>query len=521
MACYADAVSSAWLNKDEMNTDHRKKWKNYVGNQLANPLRYFQPQSLPELIAIIKEAKAKNLKVKAVGAGHSSSDIMLTDDYMIDVRKLNRVLDRSLFRLKSESLVDSNLFFVEAGIRLHDLNNILDENGKALINMGAYTGQALAGVISTSTHGSGIGLGAFPAYVRSMIIVDENGALFQIEPGFEKCISVSAASIPGQPALNLVTDDDQFNAIAVSMGCIGLIYAVVLEVRDHYKLRETRRFSNWTEVKHELDHTPLLKEKRHVEVLVSPYAFSGTEHKCLVTEREIDYKDRKSLLPRGHRKWYIEVFLFVIPDFIIDFFMRLIINHLPKLIPSMVHGMFAALTDRNYIDKSFKVLDLGRANNLSAYAMELSFPSEKFTEAVDAILELSNNSVTEGGQYLTGPVSLRFIRTNRFFLSMQYGEDPDDYICMIEFPTVRGSYGGYELLSRIESAMRVYDSRPHWGQVNHVGGEGKEALHKLYPKFDDWLKVYRRYCKAGRFQNNFTRRCGIEVEVNPLLVPFT
>jgi hypothetical protein len=263
-------------------------------------------------------------------------------------------------------------------------------------------------------------------------------------------------------------------------------------------------------------------------VLVSPYAFTKNEHKCLVTQRNYPREDEKnSLLPRGHRKWFFEVLLFIVPSVIIDFVMRLIINHFHKLIPSLVQGMFASLTDRNYIDKSFRVLDLGRANNLSAYAMELTFPSGQFTKAVDAILELSNNSVREGAQYLTGPVSLRFVKTNSFFLSMQYGEqrnlpEPENqYVCMIEFPTIRKAYGGYELLSRIESAMRVFNSRPHWGQVNHVGGEGKEALHKLYPKFDDWLKVYRHYNKAGRFQNNFTRRCGIEVEVNPLHVPFT
>jgi L-gulono-1,4-lactone dehydrogenase len=504
-----------------MKTGTRIKWKNYVGNQLSNPLRIWEPANLSDLMAIVREAAAKTLKVKVVGAGHSSSDIMLTDDYMVDIRKLNRFLDNSLLDLNPGHQNDTNLVFVEAGTHLFQLNKLLDGKGKALINMGAYTGQTLAGVISTSTHGSGITLGAFPAYVRSVILVDENGDLFQIERGGEDAISKGPARISGQVPVKLVTDDHHFNAVVVSMGCIGVIYALVLEVTQRYQLKETRRFSTWSEVKNEIDQQDLLKNNRHVEVLVSPYAFTKNEHKCLVTERNINDKERKSLLPRGHRKWFFEILLFIIPDPVIDFFMRLIINHFPKQVPMMIQGMFASLTDRNYIDKSFRVLDLGRANNLSAYAMELTFPAEKFTAAVDAILGLSANSVKEGGQYLTGPVALRFVKTNPFFLSMQYAEQKDAFVCMIEFPTVRGSLGGYELLSRIESAMRVFDSRPHWGQVNHVGGEGKEALGKLYPRFGEWLNVYRHYCKAGRFQNNFTRRCGIEVEVNPLHVPFT
>jgi L-gulono-1,4-lactone dehydrogenase len=504
-----------------MKTGTRVKWKNYVGNQLADPLQLRAPNTLTELIDIILEAKKKTLKIKAVGAGHSTSDIMLSDDFMIDIRSLNNILPNNNLDLKPELKNNTNLIFAEAGIHLFQLNKQLDNMGKALINMGAYTGQTLAGVISTSTHGSGITLGAFPSYVRAIILLDENGELFQIERAGENSISKGPAKIGGLP-VTFVTDDDHFKAIIVSMGCMGLIYAVVLEVTDHYKLKETRQFSTWSEVKRQIDHENLLQENRHVEVLVSPYAFTANEHKCLVTRRNNPGEnERKSLIPRGHRKWFFEVLLFVIPSTVIDFVMRLIINHFPKMIPGLVQGMFASLTDRCYVDKSFKVLDLGRANNLSAYAMELTFPSDQFTKAVDAILELSNNSVREGKQYLTGPVSLRFIKTNPFFLSMQYAEAENQYVCMIEFPTVRKAYGGYELLSRIESAMRIFNSRPHWGQVNHVGGEGKEALYKLYPKFNDWLKVYRHYSKAGRFQNNFTRRCGIEVEVNPMQIPFT
>lgn len=505
-----------------MKTGTRVKWKNYVGNQLADPLQLRAPKTLTELIEIILEAKKKTLKIKAVGAGHSTSDIMLSDDFMVDIRNLNNILPTNLLDLKPQFKDDTNLIFVEAGIHLFQLNKSLDTMGKALINMGAYTGQTLAGVISTSTHGSGISLGAFPSYVRAIILADENGELIQIERAGENSISKGPANIGGGLPVRLVQDEDHFKAVVVSMGCMGLIYAVGLEVTNHYKLKETRQFSTWSKVKHQIDYENLLQDSRHVEVLVSPYAFTANEHKCLVTRRnDPGENEKKSLIPRGHRKWFFEVLLFVIPSTVIDFVMRLIINHFPKMIPGLVQGMFASLTDRNYVDKSFKVLDLGRANNLSAYAMELTFPSDQFTKAVDAILELSNNSVREGKQYLTGPVSLRFIKTNSFFLSMQYAESEDQYVCMIEFPTVRKAYGGYELLSRIESAMRIFNSKPHWGQVNHVGGEGKEALYKLYPKFDEWLKVYRHYSKDGRFQNNFTRRCGIEVEVNPMQIPFT
>src|SRR3989441_2694434 len=64
----------------------------------------------------------------------------------------------------------------EAGIRLRELNAHLDAHGLALSNMGGYDGQTVAGVISTSTHGSGIGFGPLPEQIRSLDVVAGGGA---------------------------------------------------------------------------------------------------------------------------------------------------------------------------------------------------------------------------------------------------------------------------------------------------------------------------------------------------------
>ena len=48
--------------------------------------------------------------------------------------------------------------------------------------MGGYDGQTIAGVISTSTHGSGIRFGPITDDVRSLDIVASGGALYRIEP---------------------------------------------------------------------------------------------------------------------------------------------------------------------------------------------------------------------------------------------------------------------------------------------------------------------------------------------------
>ncbi|HXB29269.1 MAG TPA: D-arabinono-1,4-lactone oxidase, partial [Puia sp.] len=50
---------------------------------------------------------------------------------------------------------------------------------------------------------------------------------------------------------------------------------------------------------------------------------------------------------------------------------------------------------------------------------------------------------------------------------------------------------------------------PHWGQINHVGGQGQSSVEKLYPRFNDWMRIYKKLAPEGRFENDFTHRCGI------------
>jgi hypothetical protein len=294
------------------------------------------------------------------------------------------------------------------------------------------------------------------------------------------------------------------------MGCLGIIYAVVIEVRDQYMLEENRYFSTWGEVKKDLARGNILRDNRHLEVLVSPYRYKGRDHKCLVTRRNIALKEYRSpLIPRGHRKILPELFVRLVPDILLDAGIRFLVNYFPGITPWFVQTSLNTLTDKDYIDKSYKVLNLGADNNLAAYSSEIALPPGSYLEAVEEIIRVVDQSVREGKQYLTAPFSLRFVETNDFFLSMQYAHPGSTFVCMIEFPTVSGVIGGTQLLARIESALYAYGGIPHWGQINHVGGVGRASVGALYPRFGDWMKVWRRLSPEGRFENEFTRRCGI------------
>ena len=194
---------------------------------------------------IVSSAEHDGATVRAVGSGHSWSDVALTTGYLLRPERLNRPLE-----------ITGNLVRVEAGMRLRELNRHLDDNGLALSNMGGYDAQTVAGVMSTSTHGSGIEFGPIADAVRSLELVASGGRVIRIERG-----------------------DDMFDAAVVSMGCMGVIYAATLEVEPEYWLTEVRELSTWAQQRERIPEA--LQANRHYEVYLNLYG----EHRCIACRR--------------------------------------------------------------------------------------------------------------------------------------------------------------------------------------------------------------------------------------------
>ena len=103
---------------------------------------------------------------------------------------------------------------------------------------------------STSTHGSGIAFGPLCEFIKSIEIVGDGGKLFRVEPSVASNQSLTdpvawEQAHPDRARFELIQDDRWFNAVIVGMGCLGIIYAVVLEVREAFLLKETRTLATW------------------------------------------------------------------------------------------------------------------------------------------------------------------------------------------------------------------------------------------------------------------------------------
>src|SRR4051812_26829684 len=177
------------------------RWANWAGDQRCAPALLSRPASEEELVASV----ARGSSVRAVGSGHSFTDIACTDGHMVSLRRMNRVLDS-----------DGELAEVQAGVTLHELGPALAERGLAMENLGDVDAQSLGGALATGTHGTGVGLGNLSAQVAAMRLVASDG-------------SVVTCSADDDPEL--------FRAARVGLGAVGIASTITLRCVPLYTLR--------------------------------------------------------------------------------------------------------------------------------------------------------------------------------------------------------------------------------------------------------------------------------------------
>lgn len=478
----------------------RTRWRNHTGNQGVDPLAIARPSTLGELIGLVQDAERDRITVRAVGSGHSWSDVALTTGVVIETHDLNRCPSGPPPLLR-EGVDGSMLVWTEAGIRLRELNKVLQARGLALSNMGGYDAQTVAGVLGTSTHGSGIGFGPIADAIRSLDLVAAGGRVHRVEP--HDGPTDPAAFHSAHPDRELIQDDDTFHAVVVGMGCMGIVYAATIAVEPAYCLKEVRTITTWDAVKADLldlERT-VLRRHRHYELLVNPYPSRDGQHVCLITTRDrVPCRRRHAVRARS---WLVEL-TSALP--LTSSILNVILGLWPRIAPRLIDAQMKAIARRDFENVSYRVLNIGNANLLRAYSSEIGVPVEGDTHvrAVERVFEVAAQRRRLGEAFHSSAFSLRFVKGSPAFMSMMHGRET----MMIELILLTHTEGGMELLAAHEEALYALGGRPHWGQVNTLTGS-HDLVASMYPRYADWLAVHARFNASGVFDGPFTKRVGI------------
>jgi hypothetical protein len=300
---------------------------------------------------------------------------------------------------------------------------------------------------------------------------------------------------------SLIQEDSTFYALGVSLGSIALVYSVIIEVVPAFWLEEVRTTTTWEAEKEKLRAGEILKHI-HYELLLNPYAIGG-QHTCLVTIRTPTPKPSGLPIDRTHRNFFEELLASLGP--ITGAILRLIFNSKPLDTPKNIDTAIKNLANKDgYTNKSYKVFNIGKANDLPALSAEYAVATDDgtFIDAVDAVLNVAAAAAADGQIYQSGPIAVRFVKQTEFLLSPQYKRNT----AMIEVIAAEGTTGAPEMLYRYEEAVDDFTGRPHWGQLNHLA---EDQVASMYPALAEWRQVRNRLDPEGRFDGPLTRRAGL------------
>jgi FAD/FMN-containing dehydrogenase len=485
-----------------MDFEVRKTWKNQLGNQRIDPLRIYEPRSIAEVQAIVRLARESGVTVRAVGSGHSWSDVALTEGFLLKTNGLARVPAPEPDFVRPQ-WAGRKLVRAEGGTRIKELNDWLDEHGLGLSNMGGYDRQTVAGVTATSTHGSGIAFGPLNDQLRSLDVVVGDGSVQRIEPSDGPTDRAAYEAHHGA-ARTLVQDDHVFHAVCVGIGCMGVICTAMLEVRDRFHMREVRELHPWAKVRADLETGAVLDEHEHYELAFSPYD-DGYAYPFLVTTRNTTSDPRNRPWDKRMRNWLVEAAaLFPFTPQIIN----LVLDVAPSLAPRLLLGSVKSLVKDEYDEISFRVFNIGTLNILPAYSCEVGVPMDgRHIEAVETIFRVARERRELGQVYQSSPIALRFVKASPAYLSMMNGRDT----MMIELIGLNGNDGGIELLKAYEEALYALGGRPHWGHINTLSGS-HGFVESMYPRYREWMDVRSRLDPDGVFDGPFSKRVGLSAD---------
>ena len=385
--------------------------------------------------------------MRVSASGHSFTDIACTDDVMLRLDALDRVVGH-----------EGELVEVEAGITLHRLGKELADRGLAMENQGDIDRQQLAGALSTATHGTGIGFPNLSAQVVALRLVTAGGEVLELS---EK------------------SDADAWRAARVGLGALGVITRVTLRCVPLFTLERLDLPRGLDETLDALDD--LVTSNDHFE-------FYGFPYTGRVMTRESERNDREAEPTEPWKRWLNDV----IAENAIPAALFRVGRAVPGAIPALNRRIVPLLQPSKVVDHAYRVYASRR--NIPFTEMEYGIPREAAAEALRRLVDL----VERRGLPVAMPYEVRFTKGDDAYLSTAAGRDT----CYIAVHQYRGmDFDAY--FRGVERIMDDYGGRPHWGKRHF------QTAATLAPRYPDWERfqaVRRRLDPDGVFTNDYVDR---------------
>ncbi|MBC8363408.1 MAG: FAD-binding protein [Actinobacteria bacterium] len=435
---------------------HEGNRRRGAGDRGAQPERIERPRTEEEAPALVRLAAAEGRRVRVVGAGHSFTAIAVTDDVLVTLDDLAAVVD-----------IDrgSGLVRVQAGIRLTALNPLLHAAGLAMPNLGDIAYQSVAGAISTSTHGTGLGFRSIADGVVGLRLVTGDGFVVACDAG---------------------QNADLLHVARVGLGALGIITEVTLQCVPAFNLHAIEEVLPVEEVLDRFDG--IAESTDHTEFFWMPHTGRALlKRNTRTTEAPPPPRNLRHALRRRWKRFKNKELM--------ENVVFGALNHLGRMRPSLVprlNGMVAGDGRAEYLTTSYDVFASPR--RVRFYEMEYAVPRENGLEAFRRVQE-----VVDGlGRPISFPVEYRILGGDDIPLSTASGRDS----AFIAVHVFRGT-PHEDYFRGVEAVMDDYGGRPHWGKLHF---QSAATLADRYPGWETFQMARARLDPDGRFSNDYLDR---------------
>ena len=445
---------------------------NFGHNVSFRPAIYAEPADEQELLELLQSNP--DVPIRVIASGHAWSDAIKTSGLLINLRNFDKV----------QVSDDGSTAKVGAGCQIKHLVAELAKQDKTLLSSGLIDEQTVAGATATGTHGSG--KNSLSQYIRSIRI-----AHFDTVRGDVK---ISTITQPG----------DQLNAARCSLGLLGVIIEVELDIRPAYRICEHSQRHRSLQQVLEAEHRYPLQQ-----FFLMPWSWHWFgQHRVETDQPRSRLAGLYSVYWHFGIDWGLHLLILLMVKvlrfrFLIRAFYKMllpisiirnwkVVDQAPRIL-TMQHELFRHIEIECFVKRSHLEDAIDRVKTImgcfGGQATEPDFPVE-----------------LKGSYFHHYPICIRRVLPDETLISMTAsdgsGESIDWYAISFisyEAPAKREGFFGFAKFLANDLAQR-FNARCHWGKYNPLD---RATNARLYPQLDRFCAIADEFDPEGRFRNSW------------------
>jgi xylitol oxidase len=419
---------------------------NWAGNQAYRARTLHEPESIEQVQEIVRNTRS----LRVLGTRHSFNDIADTTGDLLSLGRLPRIFDLDR---------GAGTVTVDGGVRYGELCGPLDAAGFALHSLASLPHISVAGACATATHGSGDRTGNLATAVTALEVVTADGEL---------------------NAFARDRDADGFHGAVISLGGLGVVTSLTLELQPTFRMRQDvyedlpleRVVEQFDEVTASADSVSLFTEWR-----------SPTFEQVWLKRRVIDgegFEPRPDLFGAS---------LATVPR-----------HPIRAMSPDACTEQLGVAGPWHERMPHFRMDHTPSAGD--ELQSEYLLPRQHAGAALLALAAIRDRFAP-----LVQVSEVRTIAADELWMSTAFGRAS----VSIHF-TWQPDWGGVRaVLPAIEAVLAPYEPRPHWGKLFKLS---PEAVRSTYKKLPDFVALLERHDPAGKFRNSYLYRYIVGNRVN-------